>query len=134
MEKISREQFLGLYKNLPQELKEAIGSNRTVNAIERISDQEELSSEQHSAFVRLVGEVFIGLLPPSQFEDALVEKAGVNKKSAEKINQVFHSSVFYYVQDVLAGLYQEKLDVKRKEPKQTKRSSSKGDKYREPIE
>ncbi len=134
MEQVSRKQFLELYKNLPQELKEAMGSDRTVSAVERMSDQEELNSEQHSAFVTLVGEVFVGLLPPSEFKEALIEKAGIDKKSAEKINQAFHSSAFYYVQETLADLYQEKLDIKKDESKPVKRSPGGKDRYREPIE
>ncbi len=134
MKQISREEFLELYKGLPQELKQAIGSDRTVDTIERTSNQEELNDEQHSAFVSLVGRVFLGLLPPSQFKDSLVKEGGIDKKSAEKINQIFNSSVFYYVQDILADLYQEKLEIKRKKSKSTKRTPGDKDKYREPIE
>jgi len=145
MVEYTKEQFIELYKDLPEELKTAMESDRTVDVIEQLSDQEELDSDQHRAFVKIVGDVLIGLTKPSQFKKEL-ELAGIKKKSAEKINETIQRFVFYPVRKTLGKLYQEEISAtkrpvqaqgkkQQKEIKEIKVQKKKtGDKYREEIE
>lgn len=151
MVEYSREQFVELYKDLPEDLKKAMSSERTIDTTERLSDQEDLSDEEHHAFVKAIGDVLLGLVKPSKFKEEL-EKAGISKKGAEKINSSVQRFIFYPVRDTLAQLYEEELKIKKgpeveelkeetgeKEEKKEKQKKPKkvkkeGDKYREEIE
>jgi len=144
MVEYTRDQFLELYKDLPEELQEAMGSDRTTDTIKRLSNEEELNDEQHSAFVKLVGDVLLGLVPPSEFKEELV-KADIKEESAKKIDQAVRRFIFYPVKDLLTDLYREKVEIpegapspsvkkEEKEEKEEEKKPPSKDKYREPIE
>ena len=126
----TREQFLELYNDLPEQLKNAMGSDRTTDVVERLSNQESLDDDQHSAFVKLVGDLLLGLVPPSSFKKELT-KAKIKKGSADKIELAVKRFILYPVKELIADLYDEEIVV----PTQKKSSKSgASDKYREGIE
>ncbi len=139
--KVSDKQFLQLYRSAPQELKEAMEADRTIDTIERVSAQEELNDKEHSALVSLMGEVLVGLLAPSKFKEALIKDGRIEEKSAERISQIMNRFVFSRVKDTLENLYQEKVEAEKDEAgkngaeeKAVKKTPKGKDQYREPIE
>ncbi len=138
MPQYSREQILDLYRALPEELKDAIGSESTINTIEEVSTEHSLNNEQHSALVDNLGYVILGLLPPYEFKQAL-EDAGIEKSVAEKIDKTIHRFVFYPVRKNLNVLYEITLQppapgAANPEAQPQKRGPIRKDSYREIVE
>jgi hypothetical protein len=102
----TRKQLLQLHKNLPQELKDWIGSEETDDAIYRILRENELLDNKGGIVSALIRNVLFGLLPPAEFVPALEKEAGLDKDLAKKIGQEINRFVFFPVKELLAQLYQ----------------------------
>jgi len=137
--KISREQFLELYNDLPQELRDAMSSERTINATERLIEEYELSDDHSSALIEVIGHTLLGVSPPSECGQRLI-KAGISKKKSEEISQAVNRVIFFPARRILGELYQENVKVSEKEGQGEQKEKSKKkkletlDKYREGIE
>jgi len=137
--KISREQFLELYNDLPEELRYAMSSERTIDATERLIEEYKLNDSHSSALIEVIGHTLLGVSPPSECAQCLI-KAGISKKNAEKISQAVNRVIFFPARRILSELYQENVETTGKEEqgKQKTRSRKKKletlDKYREGIE
>ncbi len=136
--KLSREEFLELYNDLPKELQDAMESDKTVTTTERLIDQQDLDNDQAAALVDLIGDSLMGLLPPSEFEGAL-KKRGIPEEKAKKIKEAVSRFVFYPVKETLSNLYEEdvesdKVEGDEKQEKRGPKKKSTKDRYRESIE
>ncbi len=131
--KLSREDFLELYNDLPKELQDAMESDKTVSTTERLIDQQDLNNDQAEALVDLIGDSLMGLLPPSEFESAL-KKRGIPEEKAKKIKEAVSRFVFYPVKETLSNLYEEEMEGDEKEEKKGPKKKISKDRYREPIE
>lgn len=127
--KYSREQILELYKTLPEDLKHALDSEKSINTLEDLSTKHELPNEQTEIFIDAVNEVVLGILPPNEFQQKL-EKSGISKQAAKNINTVVTRFIFYPVKDSLNALY----NISLKQQGETKPVPKKNDSYREEIE
>ena len=136
---ISREQFLELYKDLPEELKYAMSSERTIDTTERLIKEHELSEEQSSALIEVIGHTLLGISAPSECEKELI-KAGITKKKAKEISRAVSRTVFFPVRKILGELYQEAVKVEEKDGQKEqktvsrKKKSDTPDQYREDLE
>jgi len=101
----TKEQFWELYKNLPEELKEAMFSDTNTNAIENICDRNEIEQEKISEVAKLVGHVFFGILPLDEFENALIKDAGIKNEKAKKMALEIFRFIFFPVKNSLGTLY-----------------------------
>lgn len=136
--KISREQFLELYKDLPEELQYAMSSERTIDATERLIREYELSEGQSSALIEIIGHTLLGISAPSDCEQCLV-KAGIAKEKAKKIDQAVNRVIFFPVRRILNELYRKEIEITEEEEQKEQKAVSKkeakaSDKYREAIE
>jgi len=134
MPQYPKEQILQLYKGLPEDLREALNSDKTMDAIERLSKEYHLSGKQISKLVDLVGQVLMGLLLPDEFQQDLEKKAGLKKDVAKKVALEIQRFVFYPVKQSLSALYQ--MEITQPEPEKPpieKKPKSK-DVYREAVE
>ena len=144
MPQYSKEQILQLYRDLPEELKTALDSEHTVDTIEEISREYNLSNKGHSALVDSVGHTIMGLLPPNEFEQSLQDFGDIERDIAEKIARTARRFLFYPVRKSLSVLYDipvleaNIVETMKTEPLATKPSVRKRpqrkDFYREKIE
>lgn len=138
--KYTSEQFWQLYEKLPQELKEAISSEETAEAIFNICQKNEILDHLERV-VELVGEVLIGILPPDEFQKTLEKELKFETDLAKKVTYEINRFIFFPVKEVLSKLYEIEIapparppgvipEIKPKIPPEEKRP----DIYREPIE
>ena len=71
MKEDNQKQLWGLFNVLPEELKDAIFSEETANAIFNICKEHQIESNKKSKIAKLVGDSLMGLLPPDKLQDSL---------------------------------------------------------------
>jgi len=102
---ISKDDFWKIYKVLPESLKEAIFSADTADAIWNICKLYKVKNVKEIA--KSVGNVFLGILPPPYFKDAIKKEAGLDEETAQKVATYIQRYVFDPVKEDLDTLYQE---------------------------
>jgi len=90
---------------LPEELKEALFSEKTTDAIFNVCDRNGVEEDKIPQISEYVGQVLLGILPFEDFERALKEKVGLNAQKAKKVSSEMFHFVFYSVKEALATLY-----------------------------
>lgn len=150
----TREQLWGLYSKLPEELKIAVSSSETNDAIFDTCERYEI--ERVKGVAEAVRNVLMGILPPTEFQGVLEKDIGVSAETAKGITHEINRLVFYPVKSTLEELYKitiaapaglikpevapspksaeqpETAEKKEEEPQKT--SPAGGDTYREAIE
>lgn len=149
----SKEELWNIYKTLPEDLKDAMGSLGTADRIASVCERHQISAEQKGTVTELVGYVLMGLLHPSEFEKELRDTAGLDETIAQNVAKEISRLVFYPVRPSLEQLFdvsfEKTLSVKPREQaslpemrsaEQTQEqqaqtaSERKKDTYREPVE
>jgi len=139
MAKYPKEKILQLYKSLPEELKDMLGAEETIDTLEELSNKYQLSDDQSAGLVNLVGEVMMGLLTPGEFQESL-EALKIKKKDAAEINHTIYRFILYPVRRELNVLYETQMEMPKTadktEAKTVKRKieTGKADRYREEVE
>lgn len=101
----TKEQLWKLYDHLPAELKEAIFSAETADAIYDTCIRNGIEESRIPEFASLAGNVLLGLLVPDDFQIALEKELKIKKDIARKIAQEINRFVFFPVKNHLAALH-----------------------------
>ncbi|MCD6402410.1 hypothetical protein J7L36_00965 [bacterium] len=137
----TKEQFWKLYKNLPQELKNALFSEETSDAIYETCKRNKVPEEKVGGITEYVGHVLLGVLSPDEFQKTLEKELKLKKTTAKKVAQEINRFVFYPVKGALEEIY--KIEIKSAPvlaekkvtpSKEVPTPPKVTDKYREPIE
>ena len=104
MSDYTSEQFWKLYEKLPQELKNAVSSEETGDYIYDICKKNN-ALEKLEEIVKYVGQVFAGLLPPEDFQQALGKKVKLKKDIAREVAHEINRFIFFPVKESLAAIY-----------------------------
>jgi len=129
MDNLSREELWEICKTLTEDLKEAVFSEDTADAIWNISQLHNI--KKTSKLAKLTGQVLMGLLPPQFFKDTIQEELGLDEDTAKKASIEMEHYVFNQVKDELNQLYSETETETKKKEKPKEKSP---DTYRESIE
>jgi len=141
-EEYPKEQLWKLYEALPNDLKDAIFSEKTADVINDVCQRSGLEKET-TLVAKYTGYVLLGLLTPDEFQKALQEELQLKNGVAKKVALEISRFVFFPVKGSLEALYKieiEKPIVSEKEavPEEetvTTRAARRGkDVYKEPIE
>ena len=129
------EQLWKIYKKLPEELKDAIFSEKTANDIYQICKRNKIE-EKESELAKLVGCVLGGVLPPEKFLSVLKENLKLTNSMAQKIDKEVNRFIFSPVQEALSSIYGGEIGPLKTTTTVAKRTtaSKHPDPYREPIE
>lgn len=92
-------------KNLPEDLKEAVFSMETADAIWQACIKQEVTDERMTKIAEYAGYVLMGLLPPQEFQTKLQEEIRLPKKGAEELGREINRLVFSPVRPALEQLY-----------------------------
>lgn len=125
MAEYTKEQLEELYKQLPEDLQEAVYSEEIGKKVQEICyDNNAIENEAYIEILKNVGYVFLGLLTISDLKDKL--------KDSEEIFTRINNEIFAELKDSLEDLYGTKIKFEKIEekPKKPKRA----DNYLEPIE
>jgi hypothetical protein len=139
-EKYTKEQLKKLYKDLPDELKEAIFSMETVDSIYDICARNEI--EKVKELAKYIGRVLLGVLPPDEFEETIKKELKIEKDKAKKVAREIDRFIFYPVKTSLEEIYKieiappakPKVTPPPKPPGEKPKAPPKEDVYRESIE
>ena len=81
-----KEQLWELYKDLPKDLQEAAFSKEIAANIQEICFKNEVTSDSLIFDIaKNIGYIFLGLLPPNEFQDILEKELKIEKSKAEQI-------------------------------------------------
>lgn len=133
-----KEQLWKLYEALPEDLKEAIFSERTADAIYDICQRNGLKKEM-SDIAKYTGYVMLGLLAPNDFQKTLAEELKLENDVAKKVALEINRFVFFPIKSSLEALYKIEIEkpigpTKESSPEIKPTAKQKRDIYREPIE
>jgi len=135
MEELSRDELWAIYKTLPLELKDAIFSEDTADAIWNIAKLHEI--KDISKLATLTGQVLSGFLPLEFFKDTIKDELGLSEDIANKASMEMEHYVFNQVKKELNELYAEAGIGQKEKPEiedETTEQSHGPDSYREPVE
>ena len=133
MEKISQDKLWAIYKTLPDNLKDAIFSEDTADAIWNICKLHDV--DKTSGVAKIVGQVLMGLLPPKMLTETLQDKLALNEDIAKKIGMEIEHFVFNAVKNELDALYEgENENTKQERIEEKLEQQKKSDTYRESLE
>lgn len=104
-EEYTKEQLWKLYEKLPQELKEAVFSEKTAESIGRVCDKNGIKEKKISEVARYIGRVLLGILPPAELQEILETELKLKKSVAKKVIQEINRFIFYPVKSSLEELY-----------------------------
>jgi hypothetical protein len=129
-QKYNKDQLWELYNELPEDLKGAIFSEKTAMNVWDICSKNGVKEDKISDVAQLVGQVFLGLIPPQDLKKEIKKGLKINQEKAKRISQEIERFVFFSVKNSLAELYGIEYSPKKPEKKKV----SKEDPYREEIE
>ena len=147
MKQYSQKEINKIFDELPQELRHAVLSPETANAIQKIAKNHKIKTRDISTLATLVGDILMGLLAPANLPETLNQELKIHKKRGDEILGDVTKLILHPVQNHLSSLYNKKLTpAKEKEvtpklknlpaqaEKPIKVPEKKDDSYREPIE
>jgi len=135
MEELSTDKLWEIYKTLCPELKNAIFSEDTADAVWNIAELHEIKDT--SKLGKLAGQVLMGLLPLEFFKDTIKDELGLSEDIAKKASIEMEHYVFNQVKKELNEMYAEAGIGPTEKPeneKETTKQNHEPDHYREPVE
>ena len=146
------EQLWPLYEKLPEDLQEAIFSEKTAETIYDICTRNGLVKEKISEVAKYTGYVMLGVLAPAEFQKTLQDELKLENDLAKNIALEITRFIFFPLKESLEALY--KIEMRSLKPKislpsiepevgsapeiekpvEKETKEEKRDPYREPIE
>ncbi|MCX6789579.1 MAG: hypothetical protein NTZ42_03150 [Candidatus Gribaldobacteria bacterium] len=102
-----QEQTAELFDKLPRELRAALFSEDNAEFIAQIAKRYKIPDEQIPAFAVLVGNILLGLLPPSTLAKVLEQELKIPAEQTVFISQEVSRLILYPVRNELAEFYKE---------------------------
>ncbi|RJQ13528.1 hypothetical protein C4553_03205 [Candidatus Parcubacteria bacterium] len=102
---IEPNQFLEIYHGLPAELQDALTSDLTTQAIDRIAIRHHLSTYDVSSMTLLIAHVLMGRLSPNEFTPTLKDMLNVRPEQASELAQDINRQIFFQTRNSLKDLY-----------------------------
>ena len=125
------EQLKELYQNLPEELQDALYSQKNGDYVHEICERNKVKKHEKIETVsKYVGYVLLGLLPPDNFGKKIQKELEIKKEKANQIALEINRFVFFPSKNSLEKLYQIKM---KSQDKKAKILSKQSDMYREVI-
>jgi hypothetical protein len=108
MEEYTKEFFWDVYKTLPEDLKEAIFSERNNQIIYNACSSLGLDEDQTAAVAKYTGRVLMGLLPLKEFSVTLELELNIPEGLAEKIDREITLGIFKHLRVSLTKMDEQK--------------------------
>lgn len=119
LEDYTREQRWQFYERLPEDLKEAIWSEKIADINWDLAQKYEFI-DKVSIFAGLVGDVLLGILPPDQFKEKLGKDLLLDPEVSEALFQEVEKLIFDPVRESLDKLYKGEVMGTKESVKKTK--------------
>ncbi len=99
------EQIREVFRNLPEEVKEAYSSVETTNAILEIREKYHLHIDQGGILAQEIGYVILGFTKPADFIGILVNKLHVTQAVATGITKDINEKIFNPIKESLKQIH-----------------------------
>ncbi len=129
---MNQKEFWAIFKNLSDDLKTALVSEDTSEAIWNISQI--CNIEKVSSLAKIVRNVLVGLLPPKNFREAVKKEFNMSDADSQKLEVYIQHYIFNPVSDDLESLYQEEKKTETEEEGKGTSEGEKEDVYREIVQ
>ena len=132
-----KDQIWEIYENLPQDLKEAVFSERTAEYIQSACENNGIEDlAEVSKVAKIVGQVLMGIIPPHELQPSIERELGIKPEKAKKMRFEIYRFVLFPVKKSLSELYEEEIlpvagEITPPPPREKAREK---DTYRESIE
>ena len=103
----TKEELVGIYRGLPEEVRETIFSPETSEAFDQIKEKQALTEEQRELLSVYSGLLMMGVLPPEKYVSTLIEKMQIDREKAASIAQVVNRDIFNPIKDALKRVHDE---------------------------
>lgn len=101
----SRQQLMSMYRALPQDLKEALYSIDTTQAIQAVSRAYGLHVDQMGELSNAIGQVMLGALHPRDFTKQLKSELGIDEQKASALTREVNLTVFTKIRESLKRIH-----------------------------
>ena len=140
-----REKIISLEKQLPQEVRDVLTSNKEVDDVENICERYGVANK-FLEIQKMILYVALGLRSMNDFKKYIETSVAKNKEDAGKIYREIFRFVFFPIKDLIGVTYETEKEVREvekmgKQPTIKIKSKNEGeakpiikDRYREPIE
>jgi len=93
-----------MYKELPEELQEALFSIEGADQIDAICEEFGIA-ESSQGVTKQIGNVLLGIIPAQEFENVLIKEIGLKKTTAQQVGRRIYRAIFYPVKMELEQLH-----------------------------
>jgi len=100
----TQEQFWQQYNTLPKDVQEVMIAIETANLIHETAEKEQVLP-QVSLLAEITGDVMLGVLPITEFRQAIQEELDVDEEKARRIAQAIRDKVFAGIADSLRKIH-----------------------------
>lgn len=97
----TKDYFWEIYKQLPEELKDALFSDNNNDLVTNICTQAKLDEDQTSIVAKYVGRVIMGLLPIDEFPITIELELNISQDLANQIHRQIYISIFKHLRIAL---------------------------------
>jgi len=106
------EHFWKLYKNLPEDLQDAIFSVETADSIYDICERNDIN--EVSLVAKIVGRILLGVLPPDGLLGILEKDLKLDADTAENATREIKRFILFPVKKSLGDLYESEIQLRAK--------------------
>ncbi|MEK7565211.1 MAG: hypothetical protein AAB501_03180 [Patescibacteria group bacterium] len=92
--KISKEQFITIYRALPEDIKVSLFAEETAEKMMALKNKHSLSDENFYNIVRVTGRIMLGAINIKAFIQAIVNTAKLDNQKAQTIAQDINQTIF----------------------------------------
>lgn len=110
MENYTREDYLKIYKELPDEAKSIFWSEEVIAIIEKLKKRYNIR-EKNSHLPKIVGLVILGTLPFSKLPETISSRTGIGSSAAERLSDDIKRFILFSIKDFLEKIYNEKFTI-----------------------
>ncbi len=101
----TKEQIMTAYRNLPEDIKEAMFSVETVEILREIGEKHKLMIDKIGELANETGLVMLGLTHPSQYISHLAERLQIDHNQAKEIAEEINTLVFFPIKENLKKIH-----------------------------
>lgn len=96
-QEFTKDYFWEVYKQLPEDLKEALFSDKNNEVVSHICAQAGLSEEQLAIVAKFIGRVIMGLLPLDEFPVTIELELNISQDLTSQITRQIYISIFKHL-------------------------------------
>lgn len=101
----TRQQLMSMYRALPQDLKEALYSIDTTQAIQAVSRAYGLHVDQMGELSNAIGQVMLGALHPRDFTKHIKSELAIDEQKASALTREVNLTVFTKIRESLKRIH-----------------------------